>query len=106
RFVNQIVSFNRKFRMSRQSNPQKQISLFSATHPRFALTGEPDALTFVDTARNFDLICFDLIGIAPAQGNLAGRSMKRFFKCDHDAAFTILSAFLGCGPPAESSTKG
>src|SRR5580765_4804530 len=67
-FVNQIVSLNREIRMAREAHPQKQIAAFPATGASFTLTRQANTLPLVHPLRDFDLITFDLVGIAAAQG--------------------------------------
>src|SRR5205807_4594299 len=57
-FVDQIASFDGKIGMSGQTHTQKQIAAFSTACSSFALAGQPDALTFVNAARNLDLVTF------------------------------------------------
>ena len=44
--------------MSGQTHTQKQIAAFPTARSGFALAGQPDALTFVNAARNLDLVTF------------------------------------------------
>jgi len=59
--VDQIVSFNREIRMTRQAHAQKKIAAFSPAGARFALARKPDALSLVHAFRDLDLITFQLV---------------------------------------------
>src|SRR6184192_2298257 len=84
-----------------EAHPQKKVATLSAAGTGFALAGEANALSFVNAARNFDLIIFDFVGPGAAQRNRAGRSVQRFLERDHNVCFNIRSALDGCS----SSTK-
>src|SRR6266704_1156270 len=89
--------------MFRQAHPQKKVATFSAAGAGFSLAGEADSLTFMNAARNFDLIIFDFVGASATQRNRARRSVQRFFKRDQNVGFDIGSAFGRCFAPAESA---
>src|ERR1700720_2817807 len=82
-----------------EAHPQKKVATLSAAGAGFALAGEANALPFVNTARNLDLIIFNFVGAGAAQRNRAGRSVQRFLQRDHNVSFDIRSAL---GEPAES----
>src|SRR6476660_8017073 len=69
-FVNQIAALDGEIRMARQTHPQKKIAALPAAGARFALAGETDPLSFVDSLGNPDLVTLDLVRTATAQGNL------------------------------------
>src|SRR6266705_4833629 len=89
--------------MFRQAHPQKKVATFSAAGAGFSLAGEADSLTFMNAARNFDLIIFDFIGASAAQRDRACRSVQCFFKRDQNVGFDIGSAFGRCFASAESA---
>ena len=70
--MNEVVSFDRKFRVPRQSHPQKKVAFFPAAGAGFSLAGQPNTLTFVDTARDLNLISLDLLGITSPERDLPG----------------------------------
>src|SRR5437762_9642879 len=84
-----------------EAHPQKKVATLSAAGAGFALAGQANALSFVNAARNFDLIIFDFVRPGAAQRNRAGRSVQRFLERDHNVCFNIRSALNGCS----SSTK-
>src|SRR5205085_2190851 len=91
--------------MFRETYPQKKITTFSSARAGLSLTGETNALPFMNPARNFDLIIFDLVRAGAAQRNRASRSVERFFKRDQNICFDIGSALgrrLASAEPAES----
>ena len=102
-FVNQVAALDREIRMPRQSHPQKQIAAFSAARPGLALTGQPNALPFVHAFRNFYLIRFDLVRIAPAQRNGPFRSMERFLERDHDVGFDVAAPLRPSRPLSKTA---
>src|SRR5206468_5933476 len=59
--VNQIAAFNCEIRMSRQTHAKKEIAAFSAACARFALTAQADSLSFMNAARDLNLVIFDFI---------------------------------------------
>src|SRR5436190_4673681 len=89
--------------MPREADAQKKIAAFSAARACFALAREPNALTFVHAARNFDLISFRFIGASAPQRHLALRTIERFLERDHDIGFDILAAFRRGRTPAETT---
>src|SRR6202030_185537 len=104
-FVDQVTSFDRKIRMPRQADPQKKIAALPAARSRFALAGQTNALSFVDPFRNFYLVRFRLVRVAPAERNRPFRSVKRFFECDHDVGFDVASSFGASRPLPETAAK-
>src|SRR4029077_13487652 len=79
-----------------EAHPQKKVATLSAAGAGFALAGEANALSFVNAARNFDLITFDFVGPGAPQRDRTGRSAQRFLKRDHNVGFDIRSALGGC----------
>src|SRR5207302_7050916 len=61
---------------------------------------------FVNTARNFDLIFFDLVRAGATKRNGPGRSMERFFKRDQNIRFDISATLSGGFAAAESAEGG
>jgi len=86
-----------------EAHPQKKVATLSAAGAGFALAGEANALSFVNAARNFDLIIFDFVGPGAAQRNRAGRSVQRFLERDHNVCFNIRSALGGCFASTKSA---
>src|SRR6266480_7275928 len=88
--------------MSSQAHAKKKIAAFSSARARFALTAQTDSLSFMNAARDLNLIILHFIRASTAQRDCSGRSVQRFFKCDHDVGFDI-GAPLGCrGASAKS----
>src|SRR6266581_2621579 len=79
--------------MSRQTNTQKQIATFPSARSRFPLAGQADALSFMNTTRDFHLIIFHFVRAGATQRNRSCRSMQRFLECDHDVRFDVTPAF-------------
>src|SRR6266404_4691649 len=75
--------------MSSQAHSKKKIAAFSSARARFALTAQTDSLSFMNAARDLNLVIFHFIRAGPAQRDCSGRSVQRFFKCDHDVGFDI-----------------
>src|SRR5881397_515037 len=78
--------------MSSQAHAKKKIAAFSSARARFALTAQTDSLSFMNAARDLNLIIFHLIRASPAKRDCSGRSVQRFFKCNHDVGFDIGAA--------------
>jgi len=91
--------------MPSQAHPQKQVAAFPAAHARFSLAGQPDALTFVNAARDFDLVIFHFVRAGASQRNCSRRSVQRFFERDHDVRFHIAAALSGRLASAESTER-
>src|SRR5438876_7478583 len=79
--------------MSSQAHAKKKIAAFSSARPRFALTAQTDSLSFMNAARDLNLIIFHFIRASAAQRDCSGRSVQCFFKCDHDVGFDIGATF-------------
>ena len=106
RVVKQIAALDDEIRMTRQPHTQKEIAAFSAAFSRFPLAREANALTFMHAFRDLDLVTFQLVRIAPAQGNSSFRSVKRFLKRDHDVGFDVAASFGSPGPlPKTAAAK-
>src|SRR5437870_10476301 len=93
--------------MSSQAHAKKKIAAFSSARARFALTAQTDSLSFMNAARDLNLIIFHFIRASAAQRDCSGRSVQRFFKCDHDVGFDIgatLRRRLTSAKSAESRT--
>src|SRR6266705_6169211 len=78
--------------MSSQAHAKKKIAAFSSARARFALTAQTDSLSFMNAARDLNLIILHFIRASTAQRDCSGRSVQRFFKCDHDVGFDIGAA--------------
>src|SRR6266496_1277837 len=78
--------------MSSQAHAKKKIAAFSSARARFALTSQTDSLSFMNAARDLNLIILHFIRASTAQRDCSGRSVQRFFKCDHDVGFDIGAA--------------
>src|SRR5438132_5767225 len=104
--VNQIAAFDCEIRMSRQAHAQKKVAAFSSARARLALTAQPDSLSFMNTARNLNLIIFHLIRASPAKRDCSGRSVQRFFEWDHYVGLDIRAALGRCLAPAKPAKSG
>src|SRR5712692_6075839 len=91
--------------MPSQAHPQKQVATFPAARARFPLAGQPDALTFVNAARDFDLVIFYFVRAGATQRNRSCRSVQRFFERDHDVRFHIAAALRRRLASAESAER-
>src|SRR5207249_271216 len=78
--------------MSSQAHAKKKIAAFSSARARFALTAQTDSLSFMNAARDLNLIILHFIRASAAQRDCSGRSVQRFFKRDHDIGFDIGAA--------------
>src|SRR6266436_1706128 len=90
--------------MSSQAHAKKKIAAFSSARARFALTAQTDSLSFVNAARDLNLIIFHFIRASAAQRDCSGRSVQCFFKCDHDVGFDIGATFR-CRLTSAKSTE-
>src|SRR4029077_13442629 len=79
--------------MSRQAHSKRKIAAFSSARARFPLTAQTDSLSFMNAAWDLNLIILHFIRASPAQRDCSGRSVQRFFKCDHDVGFDVGAAF-------------
>ena len=59
--MNQIAALNCKIGMSRQTHAQKEIAAFAAAGARFTLTAQTDSLSFVNAARNLNLVILHFV---------------------------------------------
>src|SRR4051812_32713017 len=91
--VNQVVAFNGKIRVARQSDSQKKVPALTAAGSRLALASESDSLSLVYALRNFNLIAFHLVRISSTQRDGPLRSVERFLECDHNVRFDITPSF-------------
>ena len=105
-FVNQIIALDRKIRVTRQPHAQEEVTLRAAARACFALAGQPDTLAFMHAARDLDLVSFHFVGATPAQGNLAGGPVERFFQGHHDVGFHVLPALGRRRSPAKTAAEG
>src|SRR5438034_7489626 len=78
--------------MSSQAHAKKKIAAFSSARARFALTAQTDSLSFMNAARDLNLVILHFIRASTAQRDCSGRSVQRFFKWDHDVGFDIGAA--------------
>src|SRR5205809_1032233 len=73
-------------------NNDIEIAALTSARARFALTAQTDSLSFMNAARDLNLIILHFIRASTAQRDCSGRSVQRFFKCDHDVGFDIGAA--------------
>src|SRR6266436_3798334 len=59
--VNEIATLDYEIRMSRQTHTKEKIAAFSSARACFALTAQSDSLSFMNSARDFNLVSFHLI---------------------------------------------
>src|SRR5438093_3991517 len=91
--------------MSRQANPKKEIAAFPSARARFALTAQTDSLSFMNAARDLNLIILHFIRASAAQRDCSCRTVQCFFKRDHDIGFDIGAALCRRLTSTESAER-